>query len=196
LQNVLCTRFNLQLVTNEIIPHDHHLICKSLKSVIFSKTQQSAAVKIYRVKGDGNCLFRALSYSITGTQDQHSIIRSYIVNHMLQSNTQHNLEMLFATRNKLQSTNISYQNHLCDMQQDGTWGTEQEIVAAANLFDVSVFCYCKYNSKQYCIQHFPPHFAINAECTSSCNHKTVYLINNSGNHYNPAVVYVVRGTEK
>ena len=188
LQNVLCTRFNLQLVTNEIIPHDHHLICKSLKSVIFSKTQQTAAVKIYRVKGDGNCLFGALSYSITGTQDQHSIIRSYIVNHMLHSNTQHNLEMLFATRNKLQSTNISYQNHLCDMQQDGTWGTEQEIVAAANLFDVSVLCYCKYNSKQYCIQHFSPHFAINAECTSSCNHKTVYLINKSGNHYNPAVV--------
>ena len=33
--------------------------------------------------GDGNCLFRSLSYIITGSEDQHFSLRIAIVQHML-----------------------------------------------------------------------------------------------------------------
>ena len=35
-------------------------------------------------RGDGNCMFRALSYLITGTQAQHLGVRAAIVRHLLQ----------------------------------------------------------------------------------------------------------------
>ena len=38
--------------------------------------------KLYRITGDGNCLFRALSYAITGRQNYHSLVREKIVQHM------------------------------------------------------------------------------------------------------------------
>jgi len=35
------------------------------------------------VEGDGNCLFRAFSYVITGSEDQHIEVRNALVNYML-----------------------------------------------------------------------------------------------------------------
>ena len=35
-----------------------------------------------RIRGDGNCLFRALSFIITGSESQHFEIRSAIIAHM------------------------------------------------------------------------------------------------------------------
>ena len=37
---------------------------------------------MFRILGDGNCLFRALSYVITGQQFYHAQIRHKIINHM------------------------------------------------------------------------------------------------------------------
>ena len=39
--------------------------------------------RLRSIGGDGNCLFRALSYIITGSENLHQTIRSLIVSHML-----------------------------------------------------------------------------------------------------------------
>ena len=36
-----------------------------------------------RIQGDGNCLFRALSYIITGCEEQHMTVRNAILDHMV-----------------------------------------------------------------------------------------------------------------
>ena len=36
-----------------------------------------------RIAGDGNCLFRAISYIITGSEQQHSRLRDTLVGYML-----------------------------------------------------------------------------------------------------------------
>ena len=36
----------------------------------------------HRIIGDGNCLFRAFSYIITGAEDQHIELRCRIVEHL------------------------------------------------------------------------------------------------------------------
>ena len=81
-------------------------------------------------------------------------------------------------------------NYLINKAKPGIWGTDQEIAAAAHLFDCSIVCFSKYSNRQFCLQHFPPHFISSAQCTSTCNHKTIYLINSSGTHYESAAVTI------
>ena len=38
---------------------------------------------VKRIEGDGNCLFRAFSYIITGSESQHMAVRLAILNHMV-----------------------------------------------------------------------------------------------------------------
>ena len=37
---------------------------------------------VTRIEGDGNCLFRAFSYIITGSESQHMAVRLAILSHM------------------------------------------------------------------------------------------------------------------
>jgi len=74
------------------------------------------------------------------------------------------------------------------MQQPGEWGEDCQIAAAAHLFQLSILYFSQYGqSGQYRIQHFPPHFSYQQDCTTNCHHETLYLIN-SGSHYDPATV--------
>ena len=38
--------------------------------------------KLIQILGDGNCLFRALSYAVTGRQIYYTRLRAQIINHM------------------------------------------------------------------------------------------------------------------
>ena len=38
---------------------------------------------VKRIEGDGNCLFRAFSYIITGSESQHMAVRQAIIRHMI-----------------------------------------------------------------------------------------------------------------
>ena len=41
---------------------------------------------VHRIRGDGNCFFRAICYAITGAEDQHLLMRDAIVAHMQNPN--------------------------------------------------------------------------------------------------------------
>ena len=77
------------------------------------------------VEGDGNCLFRSLSYAITGEEDQHAVIRTLICD--------------YATSNE-RTKDIP-------MRQDKVWGTTTEILAAANLFELNRFVWALFGTK-------------------------------------------------
>jgi len=78
------------------------------------------------------------------------------------------------------------------MQNDGEWGTDLEITAAANLFQCSIICFSHLNptfgSSPGVLQHFPPHFADAITCSSGCRHATLFLVNESGTYYSLAAV--------
>ena len=84
-KTLICNRMNLPFVGNELIRSAEHRVCQQMETAVSSMTRQRVVVQTYRAAGDGNCLFRAISYCITGSQQQHGIIRGYIVNHMLTS---------------------------------------------------------------------------------------------------------------
>ena len=97
--------------------------------------------------GDGNCLFRSLSYSFYGDQDLHCDLRNKLVQVVRDNkNRFHHLIM--------QHTSID--QHIKQMRKIGTWGTQVEIFAMATLFKIPVYvasqnqkslnyCWCKYN---------------------------------------------------
>ena len=91
--------------------------------------------RLIEILGDGNCLFRALSYAVTGRQVYHSQMRAQIINHM--KDIKHFL---------LPHMNTSLDNYLANSQManNGVWGTDIEILSAASLLSTDIFVYTQF----------------------------------------------------
>ena len=87
------------------------------------------------VKGDGNCLFRSLSYIITGSETQHMAVRQAIVRHM-RSIGHFLMEQVDREYTSIEDYIVSHR-----MDQTCSWGTEVEIFATAHLLNLPVFSY-------------------------------------------------------
>lgn len=186
-QRRICDEMNLQYSSAIRRQRKGHKspISEKLEHLIYSQTNTYVNCHLSPTTGDGNCLFRAISEAVACTDEYHDKIRHYIVNHMLDVTINTDIENLFASRNNQQQ---SFHQHLETMKRLGTWGTEQEIVAAAHLFNCSILCCSQYNTTgRLCIQHFPPHFASNPTCAATCHHKSLYLVN-TNSHYEPVTV--------
>ncbi|KAK3857877.1 hypothetical protein Pcinc_018587 [Petrolisthes cinctipes] len=121
----------------------------------FKNTSEPHTVK--EIEGDGNCLFRALSFAITGEEDQHAVVRSLIC------------DFIACTEN-IQAES---------MRNDKVWGTTTEILAAANMFNVNVCVWAKYGPKLTWHIHRP-----NVE---EVVEESVYLKNKAGTHFNVVI---------
>ena len=92
-----------------------------------------------RIVGDGNCLFRCISYFVYGTQDYHSDIRSFLTD--------------FMSLNPSEFTALchplSVSDHLCRMKQNFSWGTHAEIIAASIIFKKPVLVAVQKNDREY-----------------------------------------------
>lgn len=85
------------------------------------------------IEGDGNCFFRALSYAISGSENGHMKLRRGIVQHL----ETHAAEF----HNYLRAEHSSVPHHLnpSKMRCSGSFSTEIEIWAAANLLQVDIY---------------------------------------------------------
>eukprot|EP00102_Acyrthosiphon_pisum_P021598 XP_016658808.1 PREDICTED: uncharacterized protein LOC107883393 isoform X2 [Acyrthosiphon pisum] len=83
--------------------------------------------------GDGNCLYRALSYWITGTEDNHMEIRKRIAE-VVKTNI--NINHYIGGDDKI---GIYLEKNKID--NNGVWGTDVEIFAAAQLLKTSIYVY-------------------------------------------------------
>ncbi|DAZ97259.1 TPA: LOW QUALITY PROTEIN: hypothetical protein N0F65_009310 [Lagenidium giganteum] len=93
------------------------------------KLLASLGCKLLEVEADGNCLFRALSDQLHGTQEHHTEIRKRIVSYI--ESRRDEFEPFMEDEEKFE--------HYCKrMREDATWGGNQEIYAAARLFAVDV----------------------------------------------------------
>ena len=117
----------------------------------------------------GDCLFRSLSYLITGSQVQHKVVRTiicnYIRNGMIDSYlTTSPIEYLISSQMELFEQNV--------------WGSDVEIYAAAQLFETDIYVYSAWGNNGNKWLKFTSYTNGNA-CDES-----MYLTNASGNHFN------------
>lgn len=165
-------------------------MAQRLPNYLTTATGIEHTVEIFTADGDGNCLFRALSLGLTGSQDHHQRFRELVVDHMI--NNQDSLQQLYtATPEQEQAVAVQIQQ----MRELGCWGTEREILTAANLFNVTIFCYSGYGYKGLRLQQFVPHFMFYPNCDETCHHSSVFVVNSSGNHYNVATVSSRNGSD-
>ena len=123
--------------------------------------------QVNTVIGDGNCLYRALSLEVVGTQNYHEQFRAKIVDFVLQNPS---------TFEGYVGRDIGdyILEHSLPLR---TWGTDAEIYAAATLLQTSIVVYTSVNeARREWIQH-PPLFSIPSIVFSQEN---IYLRNLCG----------------
>lgn len=132
-----------------------------------------------KIAGDGNCFFRAISFSLTNSEDFHGIIRNAVCVHMMEN------EELF---NPFLNDGVqTVQSHLSstEMSKLGTWATEVEIFATAHLLNIDIYTYSR-----GCWLKFA---ADDVQFFTETRSGAVYLNHHHQNHYN--VILSVGGQE-
>ena len=86
----------------------------------FFSTTEPLAFKT--MEGDGNCLFRAISFAVTGEEDQHTMVRRMICDFIASTE---GIKVKAMRKNKV-------------------WGTTTEILAAPDMFHVNVYVWAKF----------------------------------------------------
>lgn len=112
-----------------------------------------------QVIGDGACLFRAISKSITGTQDNHYALRLAVVNFMVHPDSVVAIGR-FLCGSHIVSVDIAHDavesyTTGSNMRDERTWGTEKELSVIASMFQATVNVFGTYPSKHNW-QAYPP----------------------------------------
>ena len=88
------------------------------------------------IVGDGNCLFRALSFIITGSEEQHMPLRQVIIRHMRSIG-----QLLWETQiypDEDYPQGMEQYIARTRMEHAGAWGTQVEIIALAHLLTTPI----------------------------------------------------------
>ena len=122
--------------------------------------------KIFVIRGDGNCYFRALSFILTGVETHHFAIWQAICDF---------IEVHYDDLNIFLEEYVDGEHYLCDkkMRQNGKWGTELEIIATATIAKRDAIVY---NHTGYLRYQSPFTQAPSIEC--------FFIDNRSGGHFN------------
>ena len=106
---------------------------------VYGNSSLSRPIKISKIKGDGNCLFRALSLSWSITE-QYSTIRQLITDY-IQFNENVKTSGILSQRGPLRYLE---ETKMCE---DRNWGSDVELFVAAAMFEIDIFVYSKYRNK-------------------------------------------------
>ena len=146
-----------------------------LQPIEFSISHQPAAT--VRIRGDGNCFYRALAFVITGSQYEHQELRAITTTYM-----QHNAGSLSCYLNAHETMDEYLAR--TDMHSSSVWAAEVEIFAVFNMLQTPVMLFCK-SGHTYKWLHFLPHPCEDSSVVCAVHSKeAIYLVNIS-NHYEP-----------
>ena len=125
---------------------------------------------LHQILGDGNCLFRALSYVITGRQVYHYLVRQKIVSHMRDIENLLRPHMNMSLNDYIQSTG---------MAQESVWGSDIEIFAASSLLSTDIYVYSNVGSN-FTWNKFSKSMLDGSPPQNTCS---IYIQHTSGVHY-------------
>ncbi|TYZ57462.1 hypothetical protein PybrP1_010850 [[Pythium] brassicae (nom. inval.)] len=97
--------------------------------ILMRKLLATVGCKLFEVEADGNCLFRSIGDQLFGDQHQHPEIRKRIVDF---------IELKRDDFEPFMEDEEKFEHYCKRMREDGTWGGNQELYAAARLFQVYV----------------------------------------------------------
>ena len=149
--------FSRSNVVNECLPTNNSHASSRVSN---AKHQTLADFDRFVVVGDGNCLFRSLALQIFKDENQHRIIRRNVVNTM--TTRQQDYQMYIDGPFREHVNNMSK----CRGGRE-IWGTEAEIIAAANFYNVTIVVFD--NQINRCTR-------LVFEPTTNMNNDTIYIV--------------------
>lgn len=120
------------------------------------------------IQQDGNCFFRAISFSVTNSENHHQRIREIVCQHLLNHETKFRPYM--RSEESLRQYMMSSK-----MIEDGTWATELEIFATSDLLRVDIFTYSNLRWLQFSLEELHPEMRRQKDA--------IYLYHKQQNHY-------------
>lgn len=154
-QEELCKRHGLKLVRKRT--------STKKEMTEFTPPARDATVA---VAGDGNCYFRAISFWLTGSTEQHWLLREMIVCFMRDA---------WKSGERIMGKAVQAYLEEKKMASLGTWATETEIFATAELLRTSIHVWLKCGKSERWVPHHPS--------TGQTEH-SIYLSNIS-QHFEP-----------
>ena len=97
----------------------HEFVRRNITHILRPSISHQPAATV-RIRGDGNCFFRALAFVITGSQDEHQELRAITTTYM-----QHNAGILSCYLNAHETMDEYLAR--TDMHSSSVWATEVEI---------------------------------------------------------------------
>ena len=137
-----------------------------------SKTKRTKEVRLLdlydriTIESDGNCLFRAIQYFLTGKEDDHFLLRQEICDFM--ATNKYEYDDLFEPTSSIKT----FSQYLIEMRKTSIWGDHLEIVAASKL---KGFNFTIYASESLIITNHH---------INDPKYSMLYLEYFNGNHYN------------
>ena len=92
----------------------------------YRKSLQRRGLRVHRVEGDGNCLFRSVSHQVYGDDKHHGLARRSVADYM-------SLERPFF-QSFVEGDGEAFDRYI-RKRRDGSWGDEPEIQALCELYD-------------------------------------------------------------
>ena len=92
-------------------------------------------LKLFFIEEDGNCLFRAMSHQLYGSQDHHKMIRERCCDY-IELNRQY-FEGFIANA----AGNMTFSYYLHIMRSDREWGGNLELIALTELYRKTIEIY-------------------------------------------------------
>lgn len=128
---------SLMTETKKSICHELDIKLLEKEQTLNVTTAEIAGKKLQcqKIKGDGNCFFRAVSYCVSGSEENHEEIR--------QATCQHLLKNEYHFKSFQRNVGISMNDYMIvsKMTESGTWATELEIFGVASLLNIDVYTF-------------------------------------------------------
>ena len=96
---------------------------------------QHLNLKLFLIEEDGNCLFRAMSHQLYGSQDCHAIIRKRCCDY-IELETDYFNEYVANVAGTL-----TLSNYVNNMRRNRTWGGNLELIAFSELYRKTIEVY-------------------------------------------------------
>jgi OTU domain-containing protein 5 len=113
-------------------------VFKSKREEKFDEAMERAGMKIHEVDGDGNCLFRAVSFQAYGSESKHFMVRKKCMQYI-------GLEKEYFA-NFIPGGLDYIDEYIKKKSKDGSWGDDIEIQAMSEIYDRSVEIYAYDNT--------------------------------------------------
>ncbi len=121
--------------------------------------------EVHPTEGDANCCFKAIVYMLTGSEEQHSILRSHVVEHI-------KINQLDDCIMKNGKTYLEESR----MTDSGVWATDAELLACAAFIGCDIIVYAKMGAFSEWLR-YPASLSL-SDPSPNC-----LLMVNKGNHF-------------